>query len=178
MIYNEIKGKKEYIKKDNIINSKNYKDMDNMYIQHFNENENKLTTFFLIKIDNNKNIFYPYVYTSNIDKNNPKPDDLLSGQTIMIEIQNNLDNYFGIGEIVIIKNKIDYKKINYNDIGRIFDILIDKNNLSYYVKFENGNTFKYPKEALNKTNINEYFINDIVLYYQDDNNNNSLHLFQ
>ena len=174
LVYNKITNKKEYIDYKNIIIKNNNNDINYSDIKYYSEDKKELITVFFVKLNNNSNIIYPYLdYTNTENQNdNSKSNNLISNEIIINEIKNNLNNYFGICEIVIIKNNIDYKKIYFNDVGRIFDIEDSKNNIYYKVKFENGKVFNYLKNDLNKTNIVEYFVNDVIIFlYENDNIN-------
>ena len=178
-IYNRITNLKEYISLVDIITIFKSK-FKNKNINFYNEKINQLFTLFYIGLETNgKEIIYPYVYCMDIEQNNPIQNNFPSDEFILSAINDNLNTIFGINEIVIIKNSTEYKKINFNDIGRIYDIETSSDGtLIYLVKFQNGNTSKCSIDDLNKTNINEYFTNDIVLFWdnsinENDNNDNN-----
>ena len=167
-IYNEKTNQKEDITINNIISILNRNLFKNKNVNFFNEKINQLIILFYVSAEiNEKEIIYPYIYYVNVKNQNNFP----SNELILSTINENLNTVFGINEIVIIKNNIEYKKLNFNDVGRIYDINMSNDGiLIYSVKFQNGNTSKYYIEDLNKTNIVEYFINDIVLFWDDNIN--------
>jgi galactitol-specific phosphotransferase system IIB component len=176
LIWNKYNLKKEYIEKKNIISiNSDYGDnkSNTTYVQYFNDEKKELTSLFFIKLSiNNLNIIYPYISKISIGDNKLELDKSPSNEDVENIIITNLENHFGIGETVIIKNNIEYKTINFNDIGRIYDIWNDSDGIfTYGVKFQNGNVLKYLKNNLTKTNIVEYFINDIVLLWTNNSNN-------
>ena len=186
LIWNNFESKKVYIEKKNIISiNLDYPNTKSNapYIQFLNDDKNVIISLYFINIRTieNLNIIYPYIHKTNVEvdvdinKNKSEIDDLPSSEYIENIIMNNIENHFGVGETVIIKNNIEYKKINFNDIGRIYDIWIGSDGiLMYGVKLQNGNFSKYLKNNLTKTNIIEYFINDIVLFWENNKLNNDI----
>lgn len=172
LIYNEIKNIKEYISINDIYecNNETTTNFNNTYISDCKNN--KLLLYYIQINDSKQNLIYPY-FIKNLNEKNDIINSKLIYENIIKEIKEKKNEHFGINEIIIVKNNTDFKnkKLIFNDIGRIYDIKCDENcSLTYYVKFQNGNMSKYEKENLNKTKINEYFINDIVLYKENIEN--------
>lgn len=172
-IYNEKNNSKEYISLKDIIEIKDKIHYDNKNINFINEKTKQLIMLYYILTKINEiEIIYPYTHFVEIKSNNDIMKAIPSNDNILDIITNDQTKFFGINEIVIIKNIIDYKKICFNDIGRIYDIASnDEGILTYFVKFANGNTSKYTISELKKSDIIEYFINDIVIFWYDVNNN-------
>jgi DNA polymerase elongation subunit (family B) len=78
-VYNKITEKKEYIKKENIINTKNYiKDMDDLNVQYLSEDEKVVFDMVIARINMEyEKTFYPFCilakkkYVGNKYENNP-----------------------------------------------------------------------------------------------------------
>lgn len=173
-IHNEKTNTQEYISLDDIVSILDLNIFENKNINFFNEKNKQLIVLFYILTVNSlgNEIIYPYTHFVDITQNNINPiqNNFPSNEFVLSKISENQNVLFGINEVVIIKNNTEYKKLNFNDVGRIYDI--ETNNegiLTYHIKFQNGNTSKYLIGDLNKTNINEYFINDVVLFWDYNN---------
>jgi hypothetical protein len=176
-IHNEKTNIKEYITIDDIISILDVNVFENKNINFFNEKNKQLIILFYILTQNSlgNEIIYPYIHYVDITQNNINPiqNNFPSNEFILSKISENQNVLFGINEVVIIKNNTEYKKLNFNDVGRIYDVETNTEGiLTYHIKFQNGNTSKYLIGDLNKTNINEYFINDVVLFWDDNNEDN------
>jgi hypothetical protein len=170
-IYNPIENKFEHIKHKQIIKVTPNKIKINSFdpIEYFNNDTNTWFEGYYIGEQLENNQLSEYVKESDFDPLNYNENKKII-ENYKIRLNLNQEK-FKTGQIVVIKNNLEYDQFSFNDIGRICNIEIKENIFNYIIKFQNNYITTLTKENLSKTDIQEYFINDIVLFTNPHKNN-------
>ncbi len=170
-IYNPIENKFEQIKNKQIIKIIPNKIKINIFdpIDYYDDDKNIWLEGYYIGENEENNKLIDYVKENDFDSLNYNQNKK-SIQNDNIRLSINPEK-FKTGQIIVIKNNLQYKQFSFNDIGRICNIEIKDDIFNYIIKFQNNYITNTSKKNLSKTDIQEYFINDIILFTNPHKNN-------